>query len=137
VLRLVRHGRFPDPAVAAGLASAGVATTGAARPRGGRPRVYSAVVGARRTAAETLGWPCGKRLAPFLPEVVPALEAEGLVHLTDEEPAQLLDPVSVLSRANENVAESAGDLSHLRPWFGADGEGELTQVALGHLRGWG
>lgn len=50
--------------------------------RGGRPRVYSAVViGALRVAAEESNWLCGKRLAPFLGELVPALEAEGRLRL--------------------------------------------------------
>ena len=49
---------------------------------GGRPRAYSAVVvGALREAAEASGWLCGKRLAPFLAELVPALEAEGALAL--------------------------------------------------------
>src|SRR5215208_3899941 len=64
-IRLLRHG--PPP------------------PRGGhggRPRHYSAVVvGALRVAAEVSGWLCGKRLAPFLGELVPALEAEGTLAL--------------------------------------------------------
>jgi hypothetical protein len=50
--------------------------------QGGRPRVYSAVVvGALRAAAEASDWLCGKRLAPFLAELVPALEAEGALSL--------------------------------------------------------
>ncbi|HEY7064515.1 MAG TPA: transposase [Chloroflexota bacterium] len=50
----------------------------ARRGRGGRPRVYSAVVvGALRPVWEASGELCGKRLAPFLEELVPALEAEG------------------------------------------------------------
>lgn len=45
--------------------------------RGGRPRVYSSVVvGALRRVAEESGWLCGKRLAPFLEELVIALEKE-------------------------------------------------------------
>jgi hypothetical protein len=45
--------------------------------RGGRLRVYSAVVvGALRQVWEASGELCGKRLAPFLDELVPALEAE-------------------------------------------------------------
>jgi hypothetical protein len=49
---------------------------------GGRPRVYSAVVvGALRTVWEASGELCGKRLAPFLAELVPALEAEGVLKL--------------------------------------------------------
>lgn len=47
---------------------------------GGRPRVYSpVVVGALRVAAEASDWLCGKRLAPFLSELVPALQAEGIL----------------------------------------------------------
>ena len=50
--------------------------------RGGRPRVYSVVVvGALRTVWEASGELCGKRLAPFLAEFVPALEAEGVLQL--------------------------------------------------------
>ena len=38
--------------------------------------VYSSVViGALRVCAEASGWLCGKRLAPFLAELVPALRA--------------------------------------------------------------
>lgn len=52
------------------------------RGHGGRPQVYSSVdVGALRVAAEASDWLCGKRLAPFLPELVPALVAEGLLRL--------------------------------------------------------
>jgi hypothetical protein len=50
--------------------------------QGGRPRVYSAVVvGALRQVWEASGELCGKRLAPFLAELVPALEAEGALAL--------------------------------------------------------
>jgi hypothetical protein len=53
--------------------------------------VYSSVVvGALRTVAEASNWLCGKRLAPFLPELVPALEAEGELRLTPADRAQLL-----------------------------------------------
>ena len=48
------------------------------------------VVGALRVAAEASNWLCGTRLAPFLPELVPALEAEGALRLTPEDRAQLL-----------------------------------------------
>jgi Integrase core domain len=45
---------------------------------GGRPRQYDAgVIGALREVAEASDWLCGKRLAPFLGELVPALELEG------------------------------------------------------------
>jgi hypothetical protein len=58
---------------------------------GGRPRAYSAVaIGALRVAAEESGWLCGKRLAPFLAELVPALGAEGLLRLQPAEREQLL-----------------------------------------------
>jgi hypothetical protein len=68
-----------------------------ARPgRGGRPRVYSAVVvGALRTVWEASGELCGKRLAPFLAEFVPALEAEGVLAL---EPA-VREPLLQMSAA--------------------------------------
>lgn len=47
---------------------------------GGRPQLYSpVVVGALRVVAEASDWLCGKRLAPFLPELVPALEEEGVL----------------------------------------------------------
>jgi hypothetical protein len=37
-----------------------------------------------------LGAPCGKRLAPFLPEIVPILEGFGELHLTDVARRRLL-----------------------------------------------
>jgi hypothetical protein len=86
-LRVLRHGRFPDPKLAA------VQGKPVAAPRrgGGRPRVYSSVVvGALRVAAEASNWLCGTRLAPFLPELVPALEAEGELRLAPEDRAHLL-----------------------------------------------
>jgi hypothetical protein len=59
--------------------------------RGGRPRLYSAVVvGALRTVWEASGELCGKRLAPFLAEFVPALEAEGALAVDPAVRAQLL-----------------------------------------------
>lgn len=59
--------------------------------RGGRPRVYSAVVvGALRTVWDASGELCGKRLAPFLPEFVAALEAEGAVALEPAVREQML-----------------------------------------------
>ena len=59
--------------------------------RGGRPRVYSSVVvGSLRVAAEASGWLCGKRLAPFLAELIPALESEGALRLTSEQRRQVV-----------------------------------------------
>jgi hypothetical protein len=73
-IRLLRHGPPPPRA-----------------GRGGRPRVYSSgVVGALRVCAEASGGLCGKRLAPFLGELVPALEAEGALPLEPAVRAQLL-----------------------------------------------
>jgi hypothetical protein len=58
---------------------------------GGRPLVYSAVVvGALRVAAEASDWLCGKRLAPFLAELVPALEQEGALQLEPTDRERLL-----------------------------------------------
>jgi hypothetical protein len=48
------------------------------------------VVGALRVAAEVSGWLCGKRLAPFLAELVPALEAERALTLSDDDRATLV-----------------------------------------------
>lgn len=59
--------------------------------RRGRPPAYSShVIAALQVAAEATGWICGKRLAPFLPELVPALEGEGALVLTPETRAALL-----------------------------------------------
>ena len=103
-VRVLRHGRFPDSKLAELVAVQGLASPGRRLPsRGGggggggggrspgRPRVYSSVVvGALRTAAEASNWLCGKRLAPFLEELVPALEAEGELRLAVEDRTQLL-----------------------------------------------
>ena len=60
--------------------------------RGGRPRVYSPiVVGALRQVAEESGWLCGKRLAPFLEELVIALEKEVALVLEPGVRQKLLD----------------------------------------------
>jgi hypothetical protein len=53
--------------------------------------VYSSVVvGALRVVSEASNWLCGTRLAPFLGELVPALEAEGALRLTPEDRTRLL-----------------------------------------------
>lgn len=66
-LRLLRHGKKGG---------------GQGRRRGGRAVVYGpAVLAALEVAQEAMGWICGKRLAPFLPELVPALEREGALGL--------------------------------------------------------
>ena len=73
-IRLLRHGPPPQRS-----------------GHGGRPRAYSSVVvGALRAAAEASDWPCGKRLAPFLEELMPALEAEGLLALGAADRAALV-----------------------------------------------
>ncbi len=52
------------------------------RSRAGRKQRYGPeVMRALVVAAEASGWICGKRLAPFLPELVEALEREGELHL--------------------------------------------------------
>ncbi len=67
-LALLRHGP-PTPA------------PGPAHRRGRRPRYGPAVVAALHVAAEATGWICGQRLVAALPELVPALEQEGALHL--------------------------------------------------------
>jgi hypothetical protein len=58
---------------------------------GGRPRRYDAVViGALREVAALSDWLCGKRLAPFLEELVPALEAEEALQVDPAVRARLL-----------------------------------------------
>lgn len=57
----------------------------------GRPAVYGpAVIQALHVAAEATGWICGKRLAPFLEELVPLLEGEGAISLFASERETLL-----------------------------------------------
>jgi hypothetical protein len=59
--------------------------------RPGRPATYGpAVLAALEIAAQATGWMCGKRLAPFLAELVPALEREGALCLPPLERAALL-----------------------------------------------
>ncbi len=50
------------------------------------PRIIEAL----QVAAEATGWICGKRLAPFLEELVPTLEREGALSLFCSERAALL-----------------------------------------------
>ncbi len=72
-IRLLRHGPPPPRA-----------------GHGGRPRRYSAtLIGTLRVAWEASGGLCGKRLAPFLGELLPALEAEGALRLSAAERACL------------------------------------------------
>ena len=59
--------------------------------RRGRPIVYGpSVLAALEVAAEAAGWICGKRLAPFMAELVPSLEHEGALELDDEVRGRLL-----------------------------------------------
>jgi len=48
------------------------------------------VVTALQVVADATGWICGERLAPFLPEIVPALEREGALVLSGEMRTALL-----------------------------------------------
>lgn len=59
--------------------------------RPGRGASYGPkVTVALKVASEATGWICGKRLAPALPQLVPALEAEGELKLDEELREQLL-----------------------------------------------
>jgi hypothetical protein len=73
-IRVLRH----PPPVAAAIS----------RPRA--PRYGPAVQAALRVAWEAANGICGKRLVPFLPELVPALERHGHLQLTDAVRMQLL-----------------------------------------------
>src|SRR5215211_2379281 len=73
-IRVLRH---PPPVTAA-----------ITRPRA--PRYGPPVQAALRVAWEAANGICGKRLVPFLPELVPALERHGHLALTDEIRAALL-----------------------------------------------
>ncbi len=53
------------------------------RRTGRTPQYGPEVTRALEVAAEATGWICGKRLAPFLPELIPALEKEGALRLDD------------------------------------------------------
>ncbi len=59
--------------------------------RRGRPVLYGpSVLSALEVTAEAAGWICGKRLAPFMAELVPALEREGALEVSPEVRAKLL-----------------------------------------------
>jgi hypothetical protein len=62
-----------------------------AKPRQGRPLQYGVrVVAALMQVARVTGWICCKRLVAALPDLVPAMEAEGSLHLSASEREQLL-----------------------------------------------
>jgi hypothetical protein len=65
--------------------------TAGRRPRRGRPPRHDAAVGiALEQAWAAADHPCGKRLAPFLPALVPVLERHGELILSDQTRAALL-----------------------------------------------
>jgi hypothetical protein len=69
----------------------GSVKSGPKRRRRGRPQTYdSRVIGALRVVAEASGWICGKRLAPGLADLVPALEREGALRIDAHVRAALL-----------------------------------------------
>ena len=63
---------------------------GARRRCGRRQRYGPEVLAALQVAAQATGWICGKRLSPFLGELVPALEREGALRLSAQVRGQLL-----------------------------------------------
>ncbi len=89
----VEKGRLIDEAVAVTgydrryaqrLLREGTPYKGPRLRRVGRTARYGPeVTRALEIAAEATGWICGKRLAPFLPELIPALEKEGALRLDD------------------------------------------------------
>ncbi len=73
------------------LLKRGSARQGVRLGRRGRPVVYGpAVLSALEVAAEAAGWICGKGMAPFMAELVPALEREGALVLSAEVRTRLL-----------------------------------------------
>jgi hypothetical protein len=73
------------------LLRAGVPYRGPRLRRGGRPRLYGPeVLQALTVAAEATGWICGKRLVAALPDLIPALEREGALRLTEAQRGALL-----------------------------------------------
>ena len=69
----------------------GPAKGGGGQGKRGHPVVYGpAVLAALEIVAEAAGWICGKRIAPFMAELVPALEREGALVLTGEVRSKLL-----------------------------------------------
>jgi len=73
------------PRYAQTLLREGVPYQGPRLRRGGRPSTYGPeVVRALEVAAEATGWICGKRLAAALPDLIPALEREGALVLTED-----------------------------------------------------
>jgi len=73
------------PRYAQTLLREGVPYQGPRLRRGGRPSTYGPeVVRALEVAAEATGWIWGKRLAAALPALIPALEREGALVLTED-----------------------------------------------------
>jgi hypothetical protein len=87
--------------------------------RRGRPVKYGpSVLAALEIAAEAAGWICGKRLAPFLSELVPALEREGALEVGGEVRQHLLTMgAATIDRRLRTikVAEKPKGLSTTRP----------------------
>jgi len=89
----VEKGRLIDEAIAVPgydrryaqrLLRGGTPYKGPRLGRAGRARRYGPeVTRALEVAAEATGWIGGKRLAPFLPELISALEKEGALRLND------------------------------------------------------
>jgi len=73
-----------DRAYTQRLLRQGVPSAKPHRRRGGRPPTYGpAVMAVLEVAAEATGWICGKRLVAALPDLIPALEREGALTLSD------------------------------------------------------
>ena len=57
-----------------------------------KPRIYNEpILPALKKIWGILNYPCGKRLAPFLPEIIPALEKHGEISLDSETRKKLLE----------------------------------------------
>ena len=94
------------------------------RPRRPRPAVYGPlVIGALRFCWAVLGAPAGKRLAPFLPELVVRLRACGELNIDDDVAAALCRiSAATIDRLLRPVREATGR-GRCRRW------GEVDRVS--------
>jgi hypothetical protein len=103
------------------LLARGVPTKDPMRHRAGRGRTYKfGTLEVMVVAADATGWICSKRLVAALPDLLPALEKEGAIHVSPEQRAQVLSlSASTIDRrlASERRSHRPRGLSTTRPGF--------------------